>query len=233
MSGENRRNLLPDFGSIYRVDPENWAEVSKVLGESFSQDEDMRRLKRFPRENFPRFFEFVCEFLIKGGKSKSWIFREGQVPLGAVVCIPSDWNAPLRTLFSFLRSVWREIGFNFFPFIHYLNRFESLSRPKSTLLRVIFLGVIPAARGKGVGRALLRKVFEEAQYSKIQLEVERENRKALNLYIAEGFRIEKEFVVGKVPFLVMVKELSQKDKPYQQENRYKKWEGIPHNVAEE
>ncbi|MCR4428272.1 MAG: GNAT family N-acetyltransferase [Caldiserica bacterium] len=218
---------------IFPADPSHWEEISSVLGEAFSEDEALRRLKRFPRENFPRFFRIASEFFLKSGKSRAWIFREGGASLGAVLCIPSNWSAPLGFLLSFFGKLWREIRWKSLPFLFSLLKSAWLSRPKFPCLRVLFLGVVPRARGKGIGRALLRRVFAEAKTPKVQLEVEKENKGAISLYLAEDFRIEREFTVGKVGFFVMVRELSNKQEPNQEEYRNKDGQGVPDDITEE
>ncbi len=54
------------------------------------------------------------------------------------------------------------------------------------------LGVVPAWRGRGVGRALLRAVAAQARAAGrpgISLSVERANEVARSLYLAEGYRV--------------------------------------------
>ena len=59
------------------------------------------------------------------------------------------------------------------------------------LLNVHDLAVLPACRGKGVGRALLAAAAEHARArgcAKLTLEVREDNARARGLYEAEGFR---------------------------------------------
>lgn len=57
-------------------------------------------------------------------------------------------------------------------------------------------------------RALLEAAEKASPYHRLQLEVEKENLAAIHLYQKVGFKKEKEFQVGKVPFYIMVKDLS-------------------------
>ena len=53
-------------------------------------------------------------------------------------------------------------------------------------------GVLPAYRGRGLGREILSRMVETllaANYDRIGLEVETENRNALGLYLSCGFRV--------------------------------------------
>lgn len=59
------------------------------------------------------------------------------------------------------------------------------------LVNIHDLSVVPEARGKGVGRALMRAVEEDARsrgYCKVTLEVVEHNDHARGLYESEGFR---------------------------------------------
>jgi ribosomal protein S18 acetylase RimI-like enzyme len=54
------------------------------------------------------------------------------------------------------------------------------------------IGVAPASRGRGIGRALLRAMAESAcpaGVRQISLSVERKNFAALHLYVSEGFKV--------------------------------------------
>lgn len=211
-------NYSTSRSGIFPVSSSGWEEVSSVLAKAFSGDEDLRMLKCFDRENFPKFFQITCQFFLKSGKSHAWIFKQDGIALGAALCIPSNWSAPWGFLLSFFGKLWEEIRLKSFPFLFTLFKSAWLSKPRAPCLRIIFLGVVPSAWGKGIGRALLHKIFDEADFSRVQLEVERKNKRAVSLYLSEGFEKEREFKIGKVPFLVMVKDLPEKQKPNQKEN---------------
>ncbi len=65
----------------------------------------------------------------------------------------------------------------------------------SRITGVLSLGmaILPAARGRGGGRALLEAVLEHARATgahKVDLEVWTDNARAINLYAAMGFEVE-------------------------------------------
>lgn len=65
------------------------------------------------------------------------------------------------------------------------------------------LGVSPAARGIGLGRALLRwsvAYLDRAGYEKVSLEVDGENETARRLYVSEGFEVERTRHIWSRPF---------------------------------
>lgn len=58
------------------------------------------------------------------------------------------------------------------------------------------LGIEPAEQGKGLGKALLRSLLEEAKKRNVEelyIEVDSSNEKALHLYLSQGFQIKTTF----------------------------------------
>ena len=109
------------------------------------------------------------------------------IPLAAMhaVCFPEEpWNAAvmdrLRALGVFGRLAWQDkepIGF-------------VLVRDLGDEAEVLSLGVLPAARRRGVGRALLAAVVAEAErrgLASVVLEVAAANTPARRLYAGAGF----------------------------------------------
>ena len=197
---------------IYPAFAEEWGTMASVLYRAFYEDEDLRRLKRFSKEEFPQFFQIACQFFMESGKFAAWIYKEKSLPLGAILSIPSNWSAPLPYLFSFFLKLWKRIGWRALSSTFTILKSAWLSRPRKPCLRIIFLGVLPEARGKGLGRKLLKACERASTFSRLQLEVEKENLSAISLYRKMGFREEREFCIGKVPFLVMVKDLHENQK---------------------
>ena len=198
---------------------EDWKTVASVLYRAFSEDENLRTLKRFRVEEFPDFFHLSCEFFMESGNLLSWIYWDEGEPAGALLAIPYNWSAPVSFLWRFFLKFWKKIGWRSFSSVFTIIKSSWLSRPRKPCLRILFLGVVSGARCKGIGKELLKEAERASVFPSLQLEVEKENLPAVSLYLKEGFKKQREFRLGKVTFLVMVKELSQKEEPDQGENR--------------
>jgi ribosomal protein S18 acetylase RimI-like enzyme len=62
--------------------------------------------------------------------------------------------------------------------------------PGEGILTLMYLGVVPAARGRGIGAALLRQVLGDAagnKFAAVELSVDGRNEPALRLYRRNGF----------------------------------------------
>lgn len=66
----------------------------------------------------------------------------------------------------------------------------ALTRQQGPLVDITRLAVLPNYQGKGLGRDILRAVFAQHQVPQFMLNVRKDNRRAIELYKSEGFRIE-------------------------------------------
>jgi len=215
----NSADFPKERHGVFPADLSGCDVLSDVLFKAFREDQDLRRIKRFRESEFPQFFPIACRFFLESGKSLSWIYWEKGQPLGGLLAIPSNWNAPASFLWRFFRELFALIGWRSLLMVSSLLRSAWLSRPRKPCLRILFLGVIPEDWGKGIGKALLRQAARTSPFPFLQLEVEKENLKAISLYQKEEFRVEREFKVGRVPFFVMVKNLTKEKEPDQGKNR--------------
>ncbi|MGB9552788.1 MAG: GNAT family N-acetyltransferase [bacterium] len=151
----------------------DWRLVSSILYKAFSQDEDLRSLKRFKKEEFPDFFLLVSEFFMKSGNFYSWIYWDHETPVGALLAIPFNWRVSPAYLLHFAFKLWKLIKWRAFSAALTILKSAWLSRPGKPCLRVIFLGVIPEFRGRGLGKALLEAAEKASPYNRLQLEVKK------------------------------------------------------------
>jgi GNAT superfamily N-acetyltransferase len=202
------------FSGISSCQFQDWETVSSVLYKAFYQDDALRSIKRFKEEEFPGFFSLSAKFFMKSRSFYSWIYWDNGTPAGALLAIPYNWKVSLTYLVSFFRELWNLIKWRAFSSAWTILKSAWFSRPRKPCLRVIFLGVIPEFRGRGLGKALLEAAEKASPFNRLQLEVEKENLSAISLYQKFGFRKEREFVLDQVPFFVMIKDLSQEKEPY-------------------
>ncbi len=177
--------------------------VAEILGRAFAEDEPLLRALGLDAKRLAwAFFEPFLEMLVSG--QPHLVFQEGKV--GALVAMRSDWRpeswrAPLgfarnllkrggpRTLFGLMRLSWE---------------FQRAAAPKEIRWRLLYVGVVPEARGKGIATKLIKQLFERAEGLPVQLEVEADNP-AVRLYKKLGFEVEKEFKAAGVKWLAMVR----------------------------
>jgi RimJ/RimL family protein N-acetyltransferase len=85
-------------------------------------------------------------------------------------------------------------------------------RPIHAHIGILGIGLLPAFRGKGAGAALMHAVLQETRrrgYTRIELAVRAENKRAITLYEKFGFKREGEcrdavFVDGRYEDLIMM-----------------------------
>ncbi len=198
---------------ICKIEREEIPVLVSTLSRAFEKDETLRRLKRFPASRLRDFFSLACDFFFADqGSSTIGFWREGCL-LGGALGIPSSWSVPPSILWRFFRRSWSIIGPASLPMVFNLLRAAWLSRPRLSLWRLLFLGVLPEARGQGIARLILEHIFFTRPAAQIQLEVEKENLPAFRLYSSEGFQVDRKYRLGGVEWLVMVKNLAQEQKP--------------------
>lgn len=115
-----------------------WRIVSSILYKAFSEDEDLRSLKSFKKEEFPDFFSLVSEFFMKSGNFYSWIYWDQEAPVGALLAIPFNWRATPVYFLHFVRKLWKLIKWRAFSAALVILKSAWFSRPSKPCLRVIF-----------------------------------------------------------------------------------------------
>lgn len=73
-----------------------------------------------------------------------------------------------------------------------------VDHPDRRVREIAYLGVVPEARGRGIGRAMLRRALSQARSAgcdSLEVAVDADNRYALEIYRLSGFSVERRMAV--------------------------------------
>ena len=114
----------------------------------------------------------------------------------ATVSSDSTASTSMPALMRFIWALWRALGWRItreFGVLH-----KEAPKYEDRYLELIILGTLPAYQKQGLGRQMLRFLSNEAKrdgYKGVILVADR-NTPAINLYLKEGFAVDKEFAMG-------------------------------------
>ena len=177
--------------------------LGRVLAESFSQDDSLRRFVACRPEQFPAYFSWAAGFFLSSGRYYAWGAAKGELWVGAALCIPSRWSASPSLLWRYLARAWQINRWNSLRMGWNMLHYAALAGYGQEALSLTFLGVLPAYRGEAIGRKLLRQVLDASPSPAVQLEVETDNQAAISLYASEGFQVIRVFRVAGMKMQVM------------------------------
>jgi len=138
-------------------------------------------------------------FLDYFGRTKSSLLygiRQDNKLVCATVSLDSTAATSLRALMRFISALWRALGWRVAKELGVVHREEP--KYEGRYLELVILGTLPAYQRQGLGCKMLRFLNNEAKrdgYKGVILVADR-NTPALNLYLKEGFVVDKEFAMG-------------------------------------
>ena len=138
-------------------------------------------------------------FLDYFGRTKSSLLygiRQDNKLVCATVSSDSTAATSMPALMRFIWALWRALGWRVAKELGIVHREEP--KYEDRYLELIILGTLPAYQKQGLGRKMLRFLSNEAKqdgYKGVILVADR-NTPALNLYLKEGFVVDKEFAMG-------------------------------------
>ena len=114
----------------------------------------------------------------------------------ASVSLDSTVEPSKPALMSFIFSLYQALGWRIVREFEVVHKEEP--KYEDRYLELIILGTLPAYQKQGLGRNMLLFLYNEARregYKGVILVADR-NTPALNLYLKEGFVVDKEFAMG-------------------------------------
>ncbi len=142
------------------------------------------------------------------GKSYLYGIREDDRIVCASLSRDSTINPPPLALARFIFTLLRVLGWRSTKELASLYREKPKYRGR--YLELIILGTLPAYQRRGYGRRMLRFLYNKAEREKYRgiILVADKGTYAFNLYLREGFTIDKEFTVYGRDFCWMRLEIS-------------------------
>ncbi len=177
--------------------------AARILGAAFSEDEPLLRALRLrPQELSELLFKPFLRMILAG--EPSFLLLEDEV--GALVAMRSDWHpSSPKPSYQFLWNILKRGRLlTLLGMLRFSAAVNKHTAPPELRWRLLYVGVVPEARGRGVATRLIERLFERTEGLPVQLEVEA-NNPAVRLYKKLGFEVEKEFRAAGVRWFVMVR----------------------------
>lgn len=201
---------MSDAALFERLGPARTAEAVRVLHEAFAGDDALHEALALDRRQmfgYWRALEVMCE-----SSRDAWVFgggRGGAVESVAVVFGPGFSSGVVGSV-RYMWSYMRRLGpHGFYRLVRYGIQFNRAADLKNRAWRIAHLGSAEAARGQGLGGALLDFVAAQAASAgcgAVQLEVNACSP-ARRLYEKKGFTVRKQMALYGEVYDVMVRDL--------------------------
>lgn len=201
---------MSDAPVFSRLGAAHSTDTVRVLHEAFAGDDalhDALALDRRQMFAYWRALAVMCE-----SSRDAWVFgggRAGAVESIAVVFGPGFSSGVVGSV-RYMWSYMRRLGpLGFYRLVRYGVRFNRAADLKNRAWRIAHLGSADAARGLGIGGALLDFVAAQAAAAgsvSVQLEV-KAGSPAQRLYLKKGFTVRKQMALDGEVYDVMVRDL--------------------------
>jgi GNAT superfamily N-acetyltransferase len=189
---------------IESIDLSNSSEALGVLKEAFASHPVLP--PGMPAPCRARFLELMLKTF--GGTGKAWL--HGIRRDGVLACVALSLDAQLEpkgpAMLGFFFRMFRILGWR--TTRQFLGAFSKRPKYADRYLELMLLGTLPAFQGQGLGRTMLGFLygFAEAQgYRGVILGVARETP-AYQFYLKEGFVVDSELEMNRVPLCNMRRE---------------------------
>ena len=121
----------------------------------------------------------------------------------ASVSLDSTVEPSKPALMRFIFALWRALGWRIAKEFEVVHKAEP--KYKERYLELVVFGTLPSYQRQGLGRKMLNFLYNEAkreEYKGIILVADR-NTPAFQLYLKEGFMVDREFAIGEAPMCWM------------------------------
>ena len=180
---------------VKRLGRSNRLELLELLTQAFKEHPLIPALDAKPEATGPLMNAFLDCF---GGARRVLLYgiRKDNKLVCASLSLDSTVEPSKPALMRFIFSLYRALGWRIareFGVVH-----KEEPKYEDHYLEMVILGTLPAYQRQGLGRKMLRFLYNEAKregYKGVILVADR-NTPAINLYLKEGFIVDKEFAMG-------------------------------------
>jgi len=180
---------------IERLTGSNKLELLELLTQAFKEHPLIPALDAKPEATGPVMNAFLDCF---GGAERVLLYgiRKDNKLVCASVSLDSTVEPSEPALMRFIFSLYQALGWRIVREFGVIHKEEP--KYEDRYLELIILGTLPAYQKQGLGRKMLNFLYNEAKregYKGAILVADR-NTPAFNLYLKEGFIVDKEFAMG-------------------------------------
>ncbi len=180
---------------VERLGRSNRLELLELLTQAFKEHPLIPALDAKPEAAAPLMNAFLDCF---GGARRVLLYgiRKDNKLVCASLSLDSTVEPSKPALMRFIFSLYRALGWRIareFGVVH-----KEEPKYEDHYLEMVILGTLPSYQRQGLGRKMLNFLYNEAKregYKGVILVADR-NTPAFNLYLKEGFIVDKEFAMG-------------------------------------
>ena len=178
-----------------RLEFSNKPELLELLTQAFKEHPLIPALDAKPEATGPLMNAFLDCF---GGARRVLLYgiRKDNKLVCASLSLDSTVEPSKPALMRFIFSLYRALGWRIareFGVVH-----KEEPKYEDHYLEMVIFGTLPAYQRQGLGRKMLHFLYNEAkreEYKGVILVADR-NTPAFNLYLKEGFIVDREFAIG-------------------------------------
>ena len=191
-----------------RLGSEHEADVLRVMGEAFAQDDAFKRVLLCQKTGLAGYFEALLQLCWRAKDCHVFGGGSGESVESAVVIFGPKFRAGLRGSMAYLHSYRRRLGLRrLMRLLAFGPRFERRADLPQDCFHIQHLGTADRVRGQGLGGALLEYVCVEAaalghEWVKLEVEVESAARR---FYLRHGFEAAGRFSLYQQAWDILVK----------------------------
>ncbi len=186
---------LPE--NVYPVAPSNWKRLADITARAFAEDPVNQWIFGRERAIASCFRVLAREIYTKHGMCH-FVGKPGSPPQGATMWIHSDNTPALSTLaqLALALGIGRHGKKGALKRALIAGEIMEKKHPKSPHLYLFTIGVIPSARGTGLGHSLLAPVLQACDRAGLPCYLENSNPENFGFYSAHGFAHMEHFAAG-------------------------------------
>jgi len=180
---------------VERLGRSNRLELLELLTQAFKEHPLIPALDTKPEATGPLMNAFLDCF---GGARRVLLYgiRKDNKLVCASLSLDSTVEPSKPALMGFIFSLYRALGWRIAREFEVVHKEEP--KYEDCYLELVIFGTLPAYQQQGLGRKMLNFLYNEAKregYKGVILVADR-NTPAFNLYLKEGFIVDKEFAMG-------------------------------------